>query len=62
MPLVFMSVTPVPPFRLQDGQDDTEPVAVTIEADGVGRYSQDTEAALYFCILEALRAARASAA
>jgi signal transduction histidine kinase len=30
-------------------------VAVTIEADGVGRYSQDTEAALYFCILEALQ-------
>jgi signal transduction histidine kinase len=28
---------------------------VTIEADGVGRYSQDTEAALYFCILEALQ-------
>jgi signal transduction histidine kinase len=30
-------------------------VAVTIEADGIGRYSQDTEAALYFCILEALQ-------
>ncbi|MEO8899257.1 MAG: sensor histidine kinase [Candidatus Dormibacter sp.] len=28
---------------------------VTVEADGVGRYSQDTEAALYFCILEALQ-------
>ena len=28
---------------------------MTIEADGVGRYSQDTEAALYFCILEALQ-------
>ena len=28
---------------------------VTIEADGIGRYSQDTEAALYFCILEALQ-------
>jgi signal transduction histidine kinase len=28
---------------------------VTIDADGVGRYSQDTEAALYFCILEALQ-------
>jgi signal transduction histidine kinase len=28
---------------------------VTIEAEGVGRYSQDTEAALYFCILEALQ-------
>jgi signal transduction histidine kinase len=28
---------------------------VTIEADAIGRYSQDTEAALYFCILEALQ-------
>jgi signal transduction histidine kinase len=28
---------------------------VTIEADGIGRYPQDTEAALYFCILEALQ-------
>jgi signal transduction histidine kinase len=28
---------------------------ITIEADGTGRYPQDTEAALYFCILEALQ-------
>ena len=28
---------------------------VTVDADGVGRYPQDTEAALYFCILEALQ-------
>jgi signal transduction histidine kinase len=28
---------------------------VTSEADGIGRYPQDTEAALYFCILEALQ-------
>ena len=28
---------------------------ITIEADGIGRYPQDTEAALYFCILEALQ-------
>ena len=28
---------------------------VTIDADGIGRYSQDTEAALYFCTLEALQ-------
>jgi signal transduction histidine kinase len=28
---------------------------VTIEDDGIGRYPQDTEAALYFCILEALQ-------
>jgi signal transduction histidine kinase len=31
----------------------TLPVAV--EADGVGRYSQDAEAAVYFCVLEALQ-------
>jgi len=30
-------------------------VPVTVEADSVGRYSQETEAALYFCILEALQ-------
>ncbi|HVC41216.1 MAG TPA: sensor histidine kinase [Candidatus Saccharimonadales bacterium] len=28
---------------------------ITIDADGIGRYSQDTEAALYFCILEAVQ-------
>jgi signal transduction histidine kinase len=28
---------------------------VEIEADGVGRYPQDTEAAVYFCALEALQ-------
>jgi signal transduction histidine kinase len=28
---------------------------VRVEADGIGRYSQDTEAALYFCTLEALQ-------
>jgi signal transduction histidine kinase len=28
---------------------------VTVEADGIGRYAQDTETALYFCILEALQ-------
>jgi hypothetical protein len=28
---------------------------VTVEADGIGRYPQDTEAALYFCVLEALQ-------
>ncbi len=30
-------------------------VAVTVDADGIGRYSQDTEAAVYFCVLEALQ-------
>jgi signal transduction histidine kinase len=28
---------------------------VQIDADGVGRYPQDTEAAVYFCALEALQ-------
>jgi signal transduction histidine kinase len=28
---------------------------VAIEVDGIGRYSQDTEAAVYFCVLEALQ-------
>jgi signal transduction histidine kinase len=30
-------------------------VPVTVEADGVGRFGQDTEAAVYFCCLEALQ-------
>ncbi len=30
-------------------------VPVTVEADGVARYSQDTEATAYFCVLEALQ-------
>jgi signal transduction histidine kinase len=28
---------------------------VTIDAEGVGRYPQDVEAAVYFCVLEALQ-------
>jgi signal transduction histidine kinase len=28
---------------------------VTVEGDGVGRYSQEVEAAVYFCVLEALQ-------
>jgi signal transduction histidine kinase len=31
------------------------PVTVTVEADGLGRYPQDAEAAVYFCALEALQ-------
>jgi len=31
------------------------PLRVAIEADGLGRYSQDVEAAVYFCCLEALQ-------
>ena len=30
-------------------------VSVTVDADGVGRYRQDLEAAVYFCALEALQ-------
>src|SRR5215471_18222029 len=30
-------------------------VPVTVETDGIGRFSQDTEAAVYFCCLEALQ-------
>ncbi|MGN6171394.1 MAG: sensor histidine kinase, partial [Streptosporangiaceae bacterium] len=28
---------------------------VTVDADGIGRFAQDTEAAVYFCCLEALQ-------
>ncbi len=31
------------------------PVPVSVEADGIGRYAQDREAAVYFCALEALQ-------
>ena len=31
------------------------PLPVTVEADGIGRFGQDTEAAVYFCCLEALQ-------
>jgi signal transduction histidine kinase len=30
-------------------------VPVTVEADGLGRYPQEAEAAVYFCVLEALQ-------
>jgi signal transduction histidine kinase len=50
-------------------QADRAPLPVRIEADGIGRYPRDAEAAVYFCILEALqniakyaRASRATAA
>jgi len=31
------------------------PVGVSVQADGIGRFSQDAEAAVYFCTLEALQ-------
>jgi signal transduction histidine kinase len=36
-------------------QADRAPVPVLVDADGIGRYSRDAEATLYFCILEALQ-------
>jgi len=37
------------------GQVRRSPVPVEIHADGIGRYPQDAEAAVYFCCLEALQ-------
>ena len=37
-----------------EGQARKSPVPVTLEADGVGRYPPEIEAAVYFCSLEAL--------
>jgi signal transduction histidine kinase len=36
-------------------QADKATLPVHVDADGVGRYPQETEAALYFCTLEALQ-------
>jgi signal transduction histidine kinase len=38
-----------------EAQARKSPFPIRIEADGVGRYPQDQEAALYFCALEALQ-------
>ena len=38
-----------------NAQASKSAVAVTVEADGIGRFGQDTEAAVYFCCLEALQ-------
>jgi signal transduction histidine kinase len=38
-----------------DAQARKSPVPVAVEADGIGRLPQDTEAAVYFCCLEALQ-------
>ncbi len=37
------------------GQVRRAPLPVRVEADGVGRYPQDTESTVYFCALEALQ-------
>jgi signal transduction histidine kinase len=41
-----------PALRTQAGR---APLPVEIEADGIGRYPRDAEAAVYFCICEALQ-------
>ena len=38
-----------------NAQAAKSPLHVLVEADGVGRFGQDTEAAVYFCCLEALQ-------
>jgi signal transduction histidine kinase len=38
-----------------EAQARKSPIPVTVQAEGVGRYSQDAEAAVYFCVLEALQ-------
>jgi signal transduction histidine kinase len=38
-----------------NAQAGKSPLPVTVEANGVGRFGQDTEAAVYFCCLEALQ-------
>jgi len=37
-----------------EAQARKSPVPVTVQPDGVGRYTQDVESAVYFCCLEAL--------
>jgi signal transduction histidine kinase len=38
-----------------DAQARKAPLPVTVEANGIGRYPQEAEAAVYFCVLEALQ-------
>ena len=38
-----------------DAQARKSPIPVEVEADGVGRYPQEVESAVYFCVLEALQ-------
>jgi len=38
-----------------ESQARKSPVPVTVDADGIGRFGQDAEAAVYFCCLEALQ-------
>src|SRR5207344_1869796 len=45
-----------------EAQAQKAALPVTVEAPGLGRYSQDVEAAVYFCVLEALQNAAKYAA
>jgi signal transduction histidine kinase len=38
-----------------NAQASKSPLPVAVDADGIGRFGQDTEAAVYFCCLEALQ-------
>jgi signal transduction histidine kinase len=38
-----------------DAQARKAPISVEVEGDGIGRYPQEAEAAIYFCCLEALQ-------
>jgi signal transduction histidine kinase len=40
-----------------DAQARKAPIPVSVETDGIGRYPEEIEAAVYFCALEALRSA-----
>jgi signal transduction histidine kinase len=40
-----------------DAQARRAPIPVSVETDGIGRYPEQIEAAVYFCALEALRSA-----
>jgi len=42
-------------FRSLQAQARKSAVPTTVEADGIARYPQDLEAAVYFCTLEALQ-------
>ncbi len=42
-------------YAALEGQARKAAVPTTVEADGIGRFSQDVEAAVYFCTLEALQ-------
>ena len=51
-----------PPLLVDQGlgaaiaaQGRKSPLPVRVSADGIGRYGQDVEAAVYFCVLEALQ-------